>query len=125
MSVIELTQENFQTVVEESDILLVDFWAQWCGPCRSFAPVFADAAAKHQNITFGKLNTEEQPELGAAFGIRSIPTLMCFRDRIVIFQQAGALPPAMLEQLIGQIEQVDMDHVRSELAKREQEQAGA
>ena len=123
MSVIELTKDNFAATVEESDILLVDFWAEWCGPCRRFAPVFAEAAEKHPDVAFGKVDTEAQPELAAAFNIRSIPTLMCFRDNIVIFNQAGALPPAMLEQLIGQIEGLDMDEVRKQIA--EQEEASA
>ena len=119
MSLIELNKENFHTTVEESDILFVDFWAAWCGPCRTFAPVFKAAAEKHPNIEFGKIDTEAQQELAASFNIRSIPTLMCFRENIVIFNQAGALPASMFERLIGEIEKIDMDEVRKEIAAKE------
>ena len=121
MSVIELNKDNFATTVENSGIVFIDFWAEWCGPCRAFAPVFAKAADTHPNIVFGKVDTEDQPELGAAFNVRSIPTLICFRDQIVVFQQAGALPPAALAELIGKVEALDMDDVRKRIAEHEAE----
>ena len=119
MSVIELTKDNFQETIDGDGIVLVDFWATWCGPCRQFAPVFENAAKKHEDITFAKLDTENQGEVAAAFQIQAIPTLMAFRDNILVFRQAGALPPPALERLITELRNLDMDDVRRQIAEHE------
>ena len=116
MPTVELTKDNFEETVTGSDIVLIDFWAAWCGPCRMFAPVYEKAAERHPDIVFGKVDTEAQPELAATFQISSIPTLMAVRDRTVLYAQAGALPPQALEELIGKIRAVDMDDVRRQTA---------
>ena len=119
MGTIELTTDNFVSEVEGNDILLVDFWASWCGPCRQFAPVYEAASEKHADIAFGSVNTEEQQQLSLEFQVTSIPTLMVFRDQILIFSQPGALPPASLEQLITAVRELDMDDVRRQIAEEE------
>lgn len=120
-----LTAENFEQTVNQPGIVLVDWWAEWCGPCRMFAPIFEGAAARHGDVVFGKVDTEDQPELGGAFAIRSIPTLMAFRDGILVFEQAGALPAQAVDELLRQIRGLDMEVVRAEIAKHEAAQAQA
>ncbi|GAB3565120.1 thioredoxin [Amycolatopsis endophytica] len=120
MATVTLTKDNFEDVVNSDGMVLVDFWAAWCGPCRQFAPVFEGAAGRHDDIVFGKVDTEDQTELAQAFGIRSIPTLMAVRDGVVLYAQPGALPEQNLEELIGKLREVDMEHVRAEIAKQQQ-----
>jgi len=116
MATKELTKDNFEETVNGSPIVIVDFWAPWCGPCRGFAPVFEKAAETHTDVVFAKVNTDEQQELAGAFGIRSIPTLMVFREKVIVFQQAGALPGSALEQVLTQAKALDMAKVHQEVA---------
>ena len=116
MPVVELTKENFEKVVTGNSTVIVDYWAPWCGPCRGFAPVFERVAEKHPDVVFAKVNTDEQQELAGAFGIRSIPTLMVFREKVILFQQAGALPGNALDQVIAQAKSLDMAKVHQEVA---------
>jgi thioredoxin 1 len=115
---IELTRDNFEGVIAGSPMVIVDFWAPWCAPCRAFAPTFEAASERHADVVFGKVNTEDQPELAAAFDIRSIPTLMCFREQVVLYAEAGALPPAALEQVLAEAKALDMAEVHREIAAR-------
>ena len=119
MATIELTDDNFVSHVSGDEILFVDFWASWCGPCRQFAPTYEAASEANPDITFGSVNTEEQQELSAAAGISSIPTLMAFRDGILVFAQPGALPPTALDQVINGVRGLDMDDVRKQIEEQQ------
>jgi len=119
---LEITETNFEQTIDNNGIVLIDFWASWCGPCRAFAPVYEKSSKKHEDIVFGKVDTEAQPGLAAAFEIQAIPTLMAFRDRVLVFAQPGALPPTSLEKLIDQVRALDMDDVRKQIAELQAKQ---
>lgn len=123
MATVELTKDNFESTVTGEGITLVDWWAEWCGPCKQFGPVFENASDQHQDVTFGKIDTEAQGELAAAAQITSIPTLMAFRDGILVFNQAGAMPGQALEQLLQAVRDLDMDDVRRQLAEQQAQAA--
>lgn len=122
MTIHEATFDTIDSLITQNDILIVDFWAPWCGPCQSFAPIFEAAAEAHPDVTFVKANTEAEQQLAGYFQIRSIPTLMVFREQILLFNQAGALPRQALDDLIGKVKALDMDEVRREVTKAEAEQ---
>ena len=120
MATVELTKEVFKDTITDNDIIIVDFWAPWCGPCKSFAPIYESVSEKHDDIVFAKINTEDEQELAASFQIRSIPTLMIFREQIVIFSQAGMLPESALEEIITKTKELDMDKVRADIEAQQQ-----
>ena len=119
MAIVHLTKDNIENTISENDIVIIDFWAPWCGPCKSFGPVFETASEKYPDIVFGKINTDEEQELAGSFGISGIPTLIAFREKIGIFKQAGMLPAAEFEKLIEQIKTIDMEDVKKQIAEQE------
>jgi len=123
MATVELTKDNFEEIIGNNDMVVVDFWASWCGPCKTFAPVFEAASDRYQNIVFGKVNTEEQIELARAFDIRSIPTLMVVREKIILYSKPGAVPAHSLEGLLDRMQNANMAQVRDEIANAEKEQS--
>lgn len=125
MAILELTKDNFEDVVTKNTMVIVDFWAPWCGPCKQFAPTFETAAEKHPDVVFAKVNTDQEQELAAHFIIRSIPNLMLFREQVIVFAQPGALPPAGLESVLTQAKALDMDKIRSDIAERDAQLAEA
>jgi thioredoxin len=120
MATIEVTGDNFQQTIEKNGIVLIDYWAEWCGPCRAFGPIFEQASDAHPDLVFGKCNTEKETELAEALQIHSIPTLMVFRDQVLVFAQPGMLPAPVLEELIGKVQALDMEEVRRKMAEEEE-----
>ncbi|HUQ28384.1 MAG TPA: thioredoxin [Usitatibacter sp.] len=118
MAVVELTKENFEQVITSNPTVIVDYWAPWCGPCRGFAPIFERVAQAHPDVVFAKVNTDEEQEIGSHFQIRSIPTLMVFREQIIVFSQPGALPQNALEQIVEKAKAIDMDEIRKQIAQQ-------
>ena len=124
MATVEITKDTFEETITNNDIVMIDFWAPWCGPCKSFAPIYEAVSEKHDDVVFAKVNTEDEQELAASFQIRSIPTLMIMREKIVIFSQAGMLPENALQEIIGKTKELDMDVVRSDIEKQQAEKSG-
>lgn len=123
MATVTLTKDNFAETISGNDIVLIDFWAAWCGPCRAFAPVFETASETHADVVFAKVDTEDQRELAGMFGITSIPTLVAFREKVLVFGEAGALPAPELEKLIGAVKELDMVEVHKQVAQQQAEQS--
>jgi thioredoxin len=125
MAVVELTKENFEQVITGNNTVVVDYWAPWCGPCRGFAPVFEKVSEQHPDVVFAKVNTDEEQEIAAHFQIRSIPTLMVFREQIIVFSQPGALPQGAFEQVVSRAKALDMEDVRKQIAAQDPQGASA
>jgi thioredoxin 1 len=125
MAVVELTKENFEQVITSNATVIVDYWAPWCGPCRGFAPVFEKVSESHPDVIFAKVNTDEEQEIAAHFQIRSIPTLMVFRDQIIVFSQPGALAQGAFEKVVAKAKELDMDEVRKQISQQEGGQSAA
>jgi thioredoxin len=122
MAIVELTKDNFEQIVTSNATVIIDYWAPWCGPCRGFAPVFEKVAEKHPDVVFAKVNTDEEQEIASHFQIRSIPTLMAFREQIIVFSQPGALPQGAFEQVIEKVKELDMDEVRRQIEEQQAQQ---
>lgn len=122
MAAEEMTAQSFEETITENDIVIIDFWAPWCGPCRSFAPIFEKVSENHPDIVFAKVNTEDEQDLAGHFQIRSIPTLMIFREQVILFAEAGMLSEPQLEQVIAKVRELDMDKVRADIAAHEEQQ---
>ncbi len=120
MATVNLTKETFSDTVNDNDIVIIDFWAPWCGPCKNFAPIYEEVSEKHEGIVFAKVNTEEEQELGASFQIRSIPTLMIFREKVILYSQPGMMSGPDLDGLIEKVKELDMDKVRTEISAQEE-----
>jgi len=125
MATVDLTNETFSDTVNDNDIVIIDFWAPWCGPCKNFSPIYEEASEKHDGVVFAKVNTEDEQELGASFQIRSIPTLMIFREKVILYSQPGMIGGPQLDELIEKVKELDMDMVRAEIAKQEEEKQEA
>ncbi|HEC27129.1 MAG TPA: thioredoxin [Gammaproteobacteria bacterium] len=121
MAAVNLTKETFSDTVNDNDIVIIDFWAEWCGPCKNFAPIYEEVSEKHEGIVFAKVNTEEEQELGSSFQIRSIPTLMIFREKIILYSQPGMMAGPELDGLIDKVKQLDMDKIRAEITEQEKQ----
>ena len=124
MATVDLTKDNFESTIMESDMVFVDFWASWCQPCKTFAPIYEEVSAEYPDVVFGKVDTENEQELAGHFGIRSIPTLMLFREQVIIFQESGVLPREGLESIIQQARDLDMDQVRMDIEEQQSQQGG-